>query len=49
MPTIRNDMENKQEYDKMIDCTYLVVASAYITMATLGYLMFGDQAQQQVL
>jgi vesicular inhibitory amino acid transporter len=48
MPTIRNGMANKRDYDTMIDCTYIIVAGSYMTIATLGYMMYGDQAQQQV-
>jgi len=47
-PTIKNDMEQKGQYKRMVDVTYVLVLFAYIGMAVCGYLMFGDHAEEEV-
>lgn len=47
-PTLRNDMVDKGAYPRMVNTTYAITCSAYLTMACCGYLMFGSSAQPEV-
>ena len=47
-PTLRNDMVDKSAYPRMVNATYAITCSAYVTMACCGYLMFGNAAQPEV-
>ena len=47
-PTLRNDMQDKSQYGKMVNVTYAISCSAYIVMACVGYLMFGNSAQSEI-
>jgi len=41
-------MQDKSEYEKMVNVTYVISCSAYAVMACVGYLMFGNSAQSEV-
>jgi vesicular inhibitory amino acid transporter len=47
-PTLRNDMQDKRLYGRVIDWTYAIVTGVNLGMAVVGYRMFGDSAQAQV-
>lgn len=47
-PTLRNDMVDKTQYSRMVEVTYCIACSAYILMAAVGYIMFGNSAQPEV-
>lgn len=48
MPSIYESMENPKMYDRMVDFTWLILGAVYMGMAALGYLMYGDETQDQV-
>lgn len=47
-PSIYRDMENPKQYNHMVDITYQITAVIYILMAVVGYLMFGQEALQEI-
>mmetsp|Transcript_17265 Transcript_17265/g.42168 ORF Transcript_17265/g.42168 Transcript_17265/m.42168 type:complete len:294 (+) Transcript_17265:40-921(+) len=47
-PTLRNDMRDKKDYNRMVDITYALVCTAYAGMACVGYAMFGEACLNQV-
>eukprot|EP00281_Chroomonas_sp_CCMP1168_P028851 CAMPEP_0206244964 /NCGR_PEP_ID=MMETSP0047_2-20121206/18445_1 /ASSEMBLY_ACC=CAM_ASM_000192 /TAXON_ID=195065 /ORGANISM="Chroomonas mesostigmatica_cf, Strain CCMP1168" /LENGTH=561 /DNA_ID=CAMNT_0053670233 /DNA_START=129 /DNA_END=1814 /DNA_ORIENTATION=+ len=47
-PTIRTDMKDKREYNRMVDVTYVFVFLAYLGMCVAGYTMFGDSSQSEI-
>ncbi|KAK4514942.1 uncharacterized protein ATC70_002549 [Mucor velutinosus] len=47
-PSIYRDMENPKEYNRMVNITYQITAVIYILMAIVGYLMFGQEALQEI-
>jgi amino acid permease len=48
MPSIYESMENPKMYDRVVDVTWLILGAVYLGMAALGYLMYGDETQDQV-
>lgn len=48
MPSILRDMQDPKQYDRMVDIAYAVTAAAYVLMAIMGYLMFGQETMQEV-
>lgn len=42
-------MRDKKQYNTMVDITYTLVCSAYLSMSIIGYLMFGQSTLQQVM
>ncbi|KAI8636937.1 transmembrane amino acid transporter protein-domain-containing protein [Parasitella parasitica] len=47
-PSIYRDMENPKQYNRMVDLTYQITAVIYFLMAIVGYLMFGQEALQEI-
>ncbi|XP_010268538.1 PREDICTED: vacuolar amino acid transporter 1-like [Nelumbo nucifera] len=47
-PTIYNSMKNKSQFPKVLCLSYITSTIAYVSMAILGYLMFGKDVQSQV-
>ncbi|KAJ8655868.1 hypothetical protein O0I10_008532 [Lichtheimia ornata] len=47
-PSILRDMEDPKQYDRMVDIAYVVTAAAYVLMAIMGYLMFGQETMQEI-
>ncbi|CAO3654354.1 unnamed protein product [Mucor fragilis] len=47
-PSIYRDMENPKQYNHMVNITYQITAVIYILMAIVGYLMFGQEALQEI-
>lgn len=47
-PTIYRDMKNPKQYKQMVNYTYIVTASVYMTVAASGYAMFGSGTMQEV-
>ena len=41
-------MQDKTRYASMVNITYVITCSAYVLMACVGYLMFGNSAQSEV-
>jgi vesicular inhibitory amino acid transporter len=41
-------MKDKSKYNKMVNISYLITAVTYVIMAIAGYLMFGQEAMQEV-
>lgn len=47
-PTIYRDMKSPKQFNKMVNYTYIVTASVYMTVAACGYYMFGSETMQEV-
>ncbi|CAO3627268.1 unnamed protein product [Mucor hiemalis] len=47
-PTIYRDMKSPKQFNKMVNYTYIVTASVYMTVAACGYYMFGSQTMQEI-
>ncbi|CEP12079.1 hypothetical protein [Parasitella parasitica] len=47
-PSIYRDMENPKQYNRMVDLTYQITVAVYFLMAIVGYLMFGQEALQEI-
>lgn len=47
-PSIYRDMDTPKRYNQMVDITYAITAVVYIFMAIIGYLMFGQEALQEI-
>ncbi|KAI8988235.1 transmembrane amino acid transporter protein-domain-containing protein [Mycotypha africana] len=47
-PSIYRDMEDPKAYNRMVNLTYIVTAGIYVTMAVIGYLMFGKDAMEEI-
>ncbi|KAI7906777.1 transmembrane amino acid transporter protein-domain-containing protein [Cokeromyces recurvatus] len=47
-PSIYRDMKNPKQYNKLVDITYQITAAIYLAMATIGYLMFGQEVLQEI-
>lgn len=47
-PTIYRDMKSPKQFKKMVNYTYIVTASVYMTVAACGYYMFGSETMQEV-
>ncbi|KAG1115956.1 hypothetical protein G6F42_013817 [Rhizopus arrhizus] len=47
-PSIYRDMENPKKYNHMVNITYQITAVIYSLMAIVGYLMFGQEALQEI-
>lgn len=48
VPSIYSSMERPQDFERMIDATYLVVMGACLIVAVSGYYMFGSSVEDQV-
>ena len=48
LPNIYESMREPQYYDRMLDYTWVILGFAYMVMAAVGYLMFGDLTQDEV-
>ncbi|KIX10570.1 uncharacterized protein Z518_01654 [Rhinocladiella mackenziei CBS 650.93] len=47
-PAIYKDMRHPQKYDRAVKYTYLFTYGLDLSMAVLGYLMFGDKVRDEV-
>lgn len=47
-PSIYRDMENPKKYNAMVNITYVITAITYVFMGIVGYLMFGQEALQEI-
>lgn len=47
-PSIYRDMQDPKQYERMVDIAYIVTAAAYVLMAIMGYLMFGQETMQEI-
>ncbi|RHZ53542.1 hypothetical protein Glove_441g63 [Diversispora epigaea] len=47
-PSLYRDMEKPNEYRKMVNSSYSITSTFYITVAVSGYLMFGSQTMQEI-
>jgi amino acid permease len=47
-PSLYADMEDPKKYNRMVDITYGITIFIYLLMAIVGYLMFGQEALQEV-
>ena len=47
-PTIKNSMRNKNLYDSMMITSFSLALLFYLTIAVLGYLMYGDFVEKEI-
>ena len=47
-PTIKNSMRNKNLYDSMMITSFTLALLFYLTIAVLGYLMYGDFVEKEI-
>lgn len=47
-PTLRNDMEDRRLYPRVLDFSYSALITIYLSIATIGYLMYGDACQEEI-
>jgi amino acid permease len=47
-PSIYRDMENPKKYNHMVNITYFITVVIYTLMGIVGYLMFGQEALQEI-
>lgn len=47
-PSIYRDMRNPAQYNSMVNITYFITFIVYVFMSIIGYLMFGQDALQEV-
>ncbi|KAH7569289.1 hypothetical protein JRO89_XS06G0138400 [Xanthoceras sorbifolium] len=47
-PPIYNSMRKKSQFSKVLLISFVICTITYLTMATLGYLMYGQNVQSQV-
>lgn len=47
-PSIYRDMRDPAKYNAMVDITYFITVIVYVIMSIIGYLMFGQEALQEV-
>lgn len=48
IPSLARDMIDPSQFDKMIDCAFLVATIVYATIGIAGYLMFGNAVSDEV-
>lgn len=48
VPSIYSSMDRPQDYEKMIDCTFLIVMTCCSIVAVSGFYMFGNTVQDQI-
>ena len=42
LPSLRKSMRRPQDFEPMLDCSFLIMFLVYVAMAVFGYLSFGD-------
>lgn len=47
-PNIYRDMKSPQNYNKVVDYSFLITVSLYFVIATSGYLMFGQFTMEEI-
>ena len=47
-PSIKNSMKNKKSYGKMMITSFTLAFIFYLTVAILGYLMYGEDVEKEV-
>ncbi|KAI8064074.1 transmembrane amino acid transporter protein-domain-containing protein [Thamnidium elegans] len=47
-PSIYRDMRDPAKYNSMVDITYFITVVVYAIMSIIGYLMFGQEALQEI-
>lgn len=48
LPSLYRDMQNPEQFDRMLDLAYLTTAALYGTMGVAGYAMFGINVSDEV-
>lgn len=48
VPSIYSSMERPQDFERMVDCTFLIVIGCCLLVAVSGYYMFGSMVKDQV-
>ena len=47
-PSIYTSMKDKSKFSRAVDCIYAIVVSVYVAVSVMGYLMYGNEADQEV-
>lgn len=48
LPNIYHSMDNKRQFNSMIHSTFVIASIIYITMSVCGYIMFGNDIQEEI-
>ncbi|KAI9144894.1 transmembrane amino acid transporter protein-domain-containing protein [Paraphysoderma sedebokerense] len=47
-PSICTDMQDRSQYPRLVNVTYVITCIIYLTVSLTGYIMFGSDAMQEI-
>ncbi|KNC75641.1 hypothetical protein SARC_11837 [Sphaeroforma arctica JP610] len=48
LPSIYESMSTPQDYDRMLNITWIVLSTVYLSVAVVGYLMYGNDTEDMI-